>query len=75
MTRDYAINTLRDKVYLTDIKSVEWVDAFIALGMLKVEEPKTPEQKLAHALGNDVEWTYSEVMGAINREGLRLVEK
>jgi len=53
MTRDEAIDTVRDAVEFLGPRpreSAQWVDVFQKLGMLKLDEPKTPLQRAFDAL-------------------------
>lgn len=57
MTRDEAAKVIRDKIWggvSSNAVPEKWVDAFIELGLLKVEAPPTPWNVVAremHAAG------------------------
>jgi hypothetical protein len=74
MTRDEAIK-VAGNVRLFD--SEQFVDALIALGMLKLDEPKSANQKARDQARNEglSGHTMEICLGAIERAGLRIVEK
>lgn len=51
-----------------------FVDMAEALGMLKLDEPKTIAQRVYAAIG-DESWTRGTILGALARAGLKIVEK
>ena len=58
MTRDEAIDTARDKVEYLGLSpriAAQWINLFIALDMLKVDDPKTEAQKI-----DDIRAAWSE---------------
>lgn len=81
MTRDEAISELKRLPHKVDhgsdyIKASILVDGLVALGLLKLDEPKTAEQKLHDAV---VTWgleraKYADLPRYLKAAGLKVVE-
>lgn len=75
MTRDEAIRAASHAIDSGGNNAMEkWVNVFVALGMLKLDEPKTPERKLRDAVYNEYNSVDAFIL-AIERAGLAIVEK
>jgi hypothetical protein len=78
MTRDEAIAKVKivyDPSKLTNPPAFI-VDALASLGILKLDEPMSPEEKLALVLGaTNIRDSLGTVMRAIESAGLKIVEK
>jgi hypothetical protein len=77
MTRDEAIKILKDnRIGSTKDWEGEWVDRFAALGMLKLDKPKTVDEKFYEAMTKtstriNIEWLF----WVLSEAGLKLTEK
>lgn len=78
MTRDEAIKVFKRGVIGGNWEA-DWIDKFVALGMLKLDEPKSAADKFRAAMndlgykGNSCVWPDLET--ALNVAGVRIVEK
>jgi hypothetical protein len=77
MTRDEAIKAFRNSTPNPSSFSDEaWIDRFVALGMLKLDEPKSAAQKFA-----DIAYEvcgaagYAKLWERFEKAGIRVVEK
>lgn len=89
MTRDEAVSAIHQAHHPEDFRGIadcetasnrRWaekaVDGYVALGILKLEEPKTPEAELQEALENEDDHyglSTEQVLAAITRLGLKVV--
>jgi len=78
MTRDEAIRKL---LKFNSLEwSTKWVNAFVELGILNLDEPKRPAfQELCYRLAGDFGWSHStgkmkEIELALEAAGLKIVE-
>jgi hypothetical protein len=76
MTREDAIQIMADKMANSLDWSERWINTFAALGVLKLDEPKSVEQRsteimLAHASGHVV----TDILLDLERANLKIVEK
>lgn len=85
MTRDEAVDAIHNAHNPGDLPGeLRWdsnrrwaekaVDGYVALGMLKLDEPKSAYEKLADAMGIG-RWSRNNIMSAIESAGLKIVEK
>lgn len=78
MTRDEVETIIHDNFFMGRGKTFaqSWTDAFVALGMLKLDEPKSAWEKF-NAIARD--WVDPLEMGEffsdIEKAGLKIVEK
>lgn len=74
MTRDEAVKAIRlsDRHY--DTWEEMWIDRLVALGILKLDEPKSATEKFKDAL-IDQGWSPQGVDDAIRQAGVKIVEK
>ncbi len=76
MTREQAIDILDRTTSVGDrISAAYWIDIFVALGMLKLDEPKGVEQRLAEAYAGQVSLTPTGLKCRLDAAGLKIVEK
>jgi hypothetical protein len=78
MTRDEAVQKLRAAQPKIDTvwNAALWVDAFVALGMLKLDDPKSVDQRLDLVLSYlGPAATHVELKYALEAQGLALIEK
>lgn len=81
MTRDEAIGT-QMRVYFNqgvpsgraEAIATDQIDSWVALGILKLDEPKSAEDELREKLGRDI-WSANAVLYAIDQIGLKVVRK
>ncbi len=76
MTRDKAIDIIKDKTIWHIEHCASMVDAFVALGILKLDQPKSAEDRAVEALwatGSRV--TPRIVLKGLDDAGLKIVEK
>jgi hypothetical protein len=80
VTRDEALKTLSEVYGLSSDFLPAWahknIDSYVALGMLKLDEPKLVldrlyDQMASTAIGHH----YATLLDAIDKAGLKLVEK
>lgn len=90
MTRDEAIKAYVEKAFLRKIDTTESyreaavsagyaIDAFVALGMLKLDEPKCASERAVDAMFSVAAYsgmlTPRHAMEAISAAGLKIIEK
>lgn len=77
MTRDEAKKRLLSRAHLNHVEAGKLVDSLDALGMLKLDEPESAEeratQKALDAL-HHAGWD-NHVLNVFDRAGLKIVEK
>jgi hypothetical protein len=76
MTRDEAIKIFSEKKIGKDWE-IDWIDKLAALGVLKLDEPKSVTEKLVSAVCDDG-WprsTADTMLRFIERANLKLAEK
>ena len=75
MTRDEAV----DKVVEPDAGydfQFALIDSLVALGILKLDEPKSPVARLCEALGGDADGNGGSILSAgLRKANLKIVEK
>ncbi len=75
MTRDEAIAITNEKMSAPDRSvSARWVDVFVALGVLKFDEPKTAADQLYELMG-DASWRRENLFERMAECGLEIVKK
>ena len=80
VTRDEAIEAVRKAHRLSDGTEPDWVqhhlDAYVALGMLRLDEPKSINDRLHDQLvRTSIGHFYGTLLNAIDAAGLKLTEK
>lgn len=78
MTREEAIEIIERKApgCPTSIGAKCWADTFAALGMLKLDKPKVPEERfLTELVKMGIGINTSVIWLAADRAGLKIVEK
>jgi hypothetical protein len=90
MTRDEAIADFNEAANPSSFSTGAWIDRFVALGMLKLDEPKNPSELAILALDGQMVGgpmhgmlcTYRlgrseaiQLADALDRAGLKIVEK
>jgi hypothetical protein len=79
MTRQEAIKTMASSGWFgPDEVTEKWIDIYVALGMLKLEEPKTLQHRICDALSGvkvgQSGWV-DDITVALMDHGLKIVEK
>jgi hypothetical protein len=77
MTRQEAVKTMAGGWFGPSEVAEKWIDMFVKLGMLKLEEPKSQRERLVEILGNR-DWMASDVdefRECLCEAGLQIVEK
>ena len=76
MTRDEAIKRFNDAAD-GSFSGEAWIDRFVALGILNLDEPKSVIDRLANGMtrAGFNPFTRSELKAILESEGLKLVEK
>lgn len=81
MTRDEAVNVMSE-IWGGNRQHAlgeSYVDAFVALGMLKLDEPKSAQQKLDALFSlyrlEDARLKMHEFLAYLDEAGLKIVEK
>ena len=80
MTRDEAIKKFAEghNNYQTGWAE-RWVDMFVSLGMLKLDEPKSLDARINYAINYEMCSNKTvqarEIKAALDRAGLKIVEK
>ena len=78
MTRDEAIKISAEKIQSSEPAMGKWIDAFAALGMLKLDEPKNVmarKVEKACSIGGIKAHDWQKVVHGLELAGLKIVEK
>ena len=77
MTRDEAIERFRCAGRPNSLRASDWIEKFVALEMLKLDEPKSAHELTYRALvsGGHPVFEASRVIETLDRAGLKVVEK
>jgi len=61
----------------TEMWASDWIDAFVSLGILKLDEPKSAEKRFLEAVCRHGFYLSvgDDVLGVIANAGLKIVEK
>ena len=79
MTREDAIKAFDGIAQPGSFGTNSWIDRFVALGMLKLDEPKSLDARINYAINYEMCSNKTvqarEIKAALDRAGLRIVEK